>query len=329
MTAGRPWLDAAFAAGAVPAAFVPDASGGRSDVTEVAGADVVEGATLAAVPLGAPSWTPAPVTFVDGIQRWVVVGYDGVVPLIHAYVAAAARRRGPDRRLRTVAENSRMAVITSVRELRPAVRRALEAGAETLIDLDDVEPGQPGRALTAAGIRVERLREGVEREVAEPLAPRLGAEEWLVIDGVLSDSTALATHPRAVGVIKSHGAQYFTGDELTRALTIPAGHRTSVFQPKRHGRQPVHSWYLRLWPWQGHDLLYGLLRIEVRAHADSIRRADAVGAWLIAERAPLSTPDARFDRLLYPIHDVETYLRSRAPGDLTGSRGSRLPKTGT
>jgi len=327
--AAHPWLDAVVAAGAVPAAFVPDASGGRSDVSEVAGADPVEDEVLAVHPLERAAWRPGAVTFVDGIQRWAVAGYDGVVPLVSAYVAAAARRRGADRRLRTVAETARQTVITAARWLSPGVRRALDASGAELVDLEDVEPGQPGRVLTAAGLRVERLREAAERDVAEPVAEGLGTEDWLVLDGLLSDSTALAAHPRVLGVIKSHGAQYFTGDELTRALTLPAGHRTSVFRPRRHGRQPVHSWYLRLWPWEGHDLLYGLLRIEARAHPESVTRAGAVSAWLVEERAPLSTPDARFDRLLYPIHDVETYLRSRAPGDLTGTRGSRLPKTGT
>jgi len=323
------WLDAALAAGAVPASFVPDASGGRSDAAEVTGADVVEGTGLATHPLNGTAVAPAAVTFVDGIQRWAVVGYDGVIPLIRAYVAAAARRRGPDRRLRTVAEQSRTVVMTASRWLSPPVRAALENSGVDLVDLEDVEPGQPGRALTAAGLRVERLREAVERRVAEPLAGRLAPDEWLVLDGVLSDSTTLATHPRALGVIKSHGAQYFTGEELQRALTLEDHHRTSVFQPKRHGAQPVYTWYLRLWPWQGHDLLYGLIRVEARAHPESVARAGATAAWLVTERAPLSTPDARFDRLLYPIHDVETYLRSRAPRDLVAAPGSRLPKTGT
>lgn len=323
------WLEAALAAGAVPASFVPDASGGRGDSTEVTGADVVEGTALATHALDDAPLVPAGVTFVDGIQRWAVVGYDGVVPLIRAYVAAAARRRSGDRRLRSVSEETRTVVITASRWLSPGVRNVLERSGEELVDLDEVEPGQPGRALTAAGIRVERLREAVERRVAEPLAARMASDEWLVLDGVLSDSSSLATHPRALGVIKSHGAQYFTGDELQRALTLDDRHRTSVFQPRRHGTQPVYSWYVRLWPWQGHDLLYGLVRVEARAHPDSIARAGGIGAWLVRERAPLSTPDARFDRLLYPIHDVETYLRSRAPRDLVVNPGSRLPKTGT
>jgi hypothetical protein len=86
---------------------------------------------------------------------------------------------------------------------------------------------------------------------------------------------------------------------------------------------------LRLWPWEGRDLYYGLVRIEIAADSDPGARASGISGWLFAERATLAAPDARFDRLLYPIHDVETYLRSRAPGDLLVSPASRLPRTGT
>jgi len=53
-----------------------------------------------------------------------------------------------------------------------------------------------------------------------------------------------------------------------------------------------------------------------------------VSAWLVDERAPLATPDRRWDRLLYPIHDVETYLRVRAPRDLVSHPASRIPHPG-
>jgi hypothetical protein len=150
------------------------------------------------------------------------------------------------------------------------------------------------------------------------------------VDGVLSDSAILSAHPRTLGVVKSHGAQYFEGAELERALTLPANHRTSVFRPRTRGAgRDIHSWYLRLWPWEGNDLLYGLLRVEARAHADTIVLASRVSAWLVSERAPLATPDRRWDRLLYPIHDVETYLRARAPRDSLSLPASRLPRTGT
>lgn len=91
----------------------------------------------------------------------------------------------------------------------------------------------------------------------------------------------------------------------------------------------MYSWYLRLWPWEGNDLLFGLIRVEARAHAATLIVAPVASGWLVRERAPVSTPDPRWDRLLYPLHDVETYLRSRAPRDLFPTAGSRLPKTGT
>ena len=322
----RDWVEAVVAAGAVRAAFVPEGSGGRSDIEEVAGAELVEDPELGIHPAADGARGPAVVTFLDGVQYWSVAGYDGVVPLVRAHVAAAARRRGPDRRMRTVAEERRAVAITALAALRPAVRRALEDGGVTIVDLPEEEAEQPGRALEAARRAVERTRVELERALAERLVARLAADEWLVVDGVLSESAALAAHPRTLGIIKSHGAQYFTGAELERALTLPAGHRTSVFRPRGRARHEVYSWYLRLWPWQGNDLLFGLLRIETRAHAAAIAAAGAVSGWLIRERAPISTPDTRWDRLVYPVHEVEAYLKARVPREFRPAFGSRMPR---
>src|SRR5262249_61736993 len=86
----------------------------------------------------------------------------------------------------------------------------------------------------------------------EQAAHALDREAWLVVDGQLAVSATLAKHPRAVGVIKSHGAQFLSGRHLERALTIATEHRTSVFRVRGgHGRTEVDSWYLRLWPWEG------------------------------------------------------------------------------
>ncbi|HEY6784680.1 MAG TPA: hypothetical protein VI159_06985, partial [Gemmatimonadales bacterium] len=63
------WLDAALAAGAVPASYVPDASGGRSEAEELTGADLVEGSELTVRALGTEALAPSAVTFIDGIQR--------------------------------------------------------------------------------------------------------------------------------------------------------------------------------------------------------------------------------------------------------------------
>jgi hypothetical protein len=324
----RSWVQAIVRAGAVPASYVPEASVGRSDVEAVAGAELVEDAELAVHALQ-DGFRPTAAAFLDGIQHWRVVAYDRVTPIVRAHVAAAVRRRGADRRLRTALETSRELALTRVAFLAPPVRRELDRAGVEVVDLAEPELGQPGRALEAARRALDRARVELERELGERYATTLGGGEWLVVDGVLSESARLAAHPRTVGVIKSHSAQYFEGGDLERALTLPHGHRTSVFRPRGRARHEVYSWYLRLWPWEGNDLLYGLLRVETRAHAEAVAQASPMGGWLRAERAPLSTPDARWDRLLYPIHDVEHYLRSRAPRDLVPLPGSRLPKTGT
>jgi hypothetical protein len=193
------------------------------------------------------------------------------------------------------------------------------------VDVSGPIAALPGGALEALRRTVDRTRVETERRVGERFLADLGGNEWLVQDGLLSESARLAEHPRVLGVIKSHGAQYFEGPELETALRLPAGSRTSVFRPRGRARHEVYSWYLRLWPWEGNDLLYGLLRVECRAHPDSVAQASRVAGWLLAERASLAAPDARWDRLLYPIHDVETYLNAHAPPELRPAGGSRLP----
>src|SRR5438876_10675570 len=216
MAAPRSWKDAMVAAGAVAVSHVPEASLGRTDIDEVAGAEPVEDTTLAvhAVEQGAPA--PLAIRFLDGIQLWKVVYYDGVLPIVRAHVAAAVRRRGADRRLRTADEAGRDCFVSCVAALRPAVRAALEESGLELVDLPQDEASQPGRALEAARRAVERARVALEKELGERSAQRLGPGEWLAVDGVLSQSTVLAAHPRALAVIKRHGAQYFAGPELER-----------------------------------------------------------------------------------------------------------------
>ncbi len=144
----RAWIEALLAAGVTPASFVPDASLGRFDQEPVerAAADVMEDAELAthAVPEAAPA---AAVAFLDGIQQWRVVGYDGVVPIVRAYVAAAVRRRGADRRLRTAFEDSREFAVAPLAALGREQRAALEAHVD-VVDLPDLSPS--GRCAPSA-----------------------------------------------------------------------------------------------------------------------------------------------------------------------------------
>ena len=331
MTGSRSWVEAVVAAGAVPASHVPEASLGRGDLEEFTGADPVEAPEVGVYALGdGPTFKATAVCFLDGIEQWRVVGYGGITPIVRAHVAVAIRRRGPDRRLHTVAAAAEEVAITRLDRLPGGVRQALESAGVRVLEFPLEDAGPPARALVAARLEVQKLRAVLERRLAERRLGALAPDEWLVVDGVLSESAALSEHPRALGIVKSHGAHYFEGADLERVLTLPDGHRSGVFRPRTRGAgRDIYSWFVRLWPWEGNDLLYGLLRLEARAHPHTLALAGPIASWVRAQRAPLATPDRRWDRLLYPIHDVETYLRARAPSDLTSHPGSRIPVPGS
>ena len=322
------WWQALIDAGAVAG------GGGRTDEAEsaaTADADLVEGSELQIhrVADRTSSQIPPAVSFLNGIERWSVVAYDGVVQVVNAYVAAAVRRRAETGVLHTTFERSRAFAIAPLDRMSPALRQTLEQSAADIEPVAGELVEQPARYLEMIEATIRRGRARIERDLAEQAIHDIGPDEWLVVDGLLSRSPDVARHPRALGVIKSHGTQFLEGRGLERALTLPVGHRTSVFAVRGgHTRTEVYSWYLRLWPWEGNDLLYGLLRIEARAHADSVARASELSGWLWAERAPLATPATRWDRLLYPLHHVEEYLKTRAPRDLQHGprRASRLPR---
>jgi hypothetical protein len=269
-------------------------------------ARLIEETPLACRAVGPPVPWPDPVAFLDGVQRLQLLAYAGSAPLLLGEVAAAVReRRGG--RLRTVVESRRWLAIG-----RPA---ALAAAADALsglaeVPLPDEEPAHPVRDLTQAGRVLDRARGALELEVGA--AYRRRSDAWLVIDGSLSESPDWAADPRALGVSKSHATLPFDGADLERYLRLPAGQRTSVFAPASRSVAPVLAWAVRLWPWEDRDLFHGLVRVEVAPANGGTASADLLSRRLLAERAPLSTPDPRWDRLLYGIHSVEQYLRARA-----------------
>src|SRR4029077_10145000 len=116
--------------------------------------------------------------------------------------------------LRTVAEATEDVAITRLDRLPDAVRRALEAAAVRVLEFPAEDSASPALALAAARLEVQKVRAVLERRLAEQRLRALAAAEWLVVDGVLSDSAALSDHPRALGVVKSHGARYFECAEL-------------------------------------------------------------------------------------------------------------------
>ena len=288
--------------GLVPVALVPLASHGREDEARISPATLIEPGPVSAREVGPPETWPGPVAFLDGTQRLEVVAYCGTAPLVAAEVGAAVRERA-GRDARTVAVERRV-LLLGRRSALDEAGSALD-GVSTIV-LPDDGPVHPLRDLDAARQAVDRARGQVERVVGDTY--RRSAPHWLVVDGSLAESPAWAVDPRMIGVSKSHATLPFEGENLVTYLQLPAGHRSSVFQPASRRHAPVYAWGLRLWPWSGRDLLYGLVRVEAPARSDTLSLADTISRWLLAERAPISAPDGRWDRLLYGIRGVEEYL---------------------
>jgi hypothetical protein len=290
--------------GLTPASVIPEASGGRADEACLRPARLVEGEALAWCAVGTSEPWPGTLAFLDGVQRSQLLAYAGSAPILVGEVGAAVRERR-ERRLSTVLERRVQLVIG-----RPAALEAAGPLPEELrpVALPTDDPPHPVRDLANAARVLDRARGALELELGTRYRER--SDGWLVVDGVLTESPIWAADLRMAGVSKSHATLPFEGQDLERFLRLPAGHRSSVYAPETRSLAPVREWALRLWPWEGKDVFHGLVRIQVAPANGTTETADRLSRHLLAERAPLSTPDDRWDRLLYGIHSVEAYLRA-------------------
>lgn len=288
------------AAGLAPAGGLPASYAGDAEPL-IRPARLIEDAALRWHALGEPETFDEPVAFLDGAQRTELLGYAGAAPLALVEVRAAVRERVSG------------AFTTVVRE-----RQAYLAGRQSAIAAaggppDGVEalplpegPAHPFRDLAELRRAVDRVRGNLELAAAD--AFRRLRDGWLIIDGSLSGSPALAEDPRAIGIVKGHATLPFDGTDLERYLRLPFGSRTSLFEPTP-GYRPVVAWGLRLWPWEDRDLFHGLVRVEVAPLNGESRPADAIARAVLAERLPVSG-GPQWDRLLYGTHTVQQYLRA-------------------
>ena len=280
-------------------------------------APVIEGGVLRPRRvLGEPE--PHFAAFLDGTQTSVVLAHADGIPIVYGTVAAVVRVRR-NRRLSTWS--------------RPIVRRRLYAPLAMLspgwstalhelgVDVKDTTPSlEPGAALPhpytlrdAAIHEVQAHREEAERELAERWC--IHERTPLFIDGGISGSERVAVSECTVGVVKSHRTLYAEGDALQTIFRLRPAERSSVFRVTSPRRMPVASWYLRVRDAAGHDPMWGLVRVEIadpkRVEEPAVgARADTVSRWILAESAPLSLPDARWDKMVYGIHDCEEFLRA-------------------
>jgi hypothetical protein len=282
---------------------------GVHEVPRVIDAQVVENATVARPIPGAP--TPAFGAFLDGVQESRVVRVMNGVPIVWARIAAVIRRRSNRRLLTWDAPIVECGLYAPLSLLDRHTRAAL---ADTPIldtsrsEDDALISRHPAHVIEQALHAVQRERERAERALAERWCQAVG--EPLLVDGSISGSEIVASHPCAVGVVKSHRQLYASLALLEVILALASGERTPVVCIAPRNRTPVHSWYLRLRDGVAHDALWGIVRVEIGESRDPMARADEVSRWVLAERAPLALPDARWDRMTYPVRECEEFLRA-------------------
>ncbi len=272
----------------------------------------VEHHILHAIDVGAQRPAPAGTAFMDGIQRYSVVGRFGVTPVVRGYVAAAVMSRQRDA-LAVELHYSEEMVVAPLDRMSDRQCDLLRQTGMPLYDSGETDRDHPILDVHLAAIVVQRRREETEARAAREFLQRSRAG-WLVVDGSISGLAGESHAARVLGLIKSHDTQFLQGNDLTTALTLPMGCRSSVFSRGSRVRGDVHTWYLRLWPWEDHDLLHGLIRLERSPVDRPGPEATEISGWMLSERAPLSTPDGRWDRLIYPIRQVEAYLETQVGG---------------
>jgi hypothetical protein len=290
-----------------------------TDPPRLAPCDVIEDARLRQRAVeGAPEVGFA--AFLDGVQQTHALTYVDGIPIVAGRVAAVIRKR-VDRRMTTWGAGAREALrlyaprLALTRSYWEALERSGLEIVDTLKDDGEVENLHPLELLRRALQVVKNHRDVLERELADQWCEEAAAP--LYADGGLPRGARAPSSEWCVGVVKSHHTLYVAGDALRTMLALPEASRSSIFVVERSRRAHVASWYLRLREGvRGGDPMWGLVRVEVAlpsGESDSAalsRRADQVSRWILAERAPLSLPDARWDRMTYGVKDCEEYLRA-------------------
>ncbi len=272
-------------------------------------ASVLEGTTVRAHRILGPLEAGF-AAFLDGTQESRVVAYDRGVPLVLGTVAAIVRERR-NRRLATWAYEPERALYIPRQHVTPGLWD--ESGPLRLVDTCGESSGGP--AASAHPVALAERAYSVVRQRRDALETKL-AERWcslapgpLFVDGSISGSPRVGTATCVAGIVKSHRVLYVEEDAMHVVFGLRRGERSSMLRitPKW---ATVATWYLRIRDTAGRDPLWGLVRVEIAASHASSEKADEISRWILAEAAPLSLPDSRWDTMVYGIRDCEETLRA-------------------
>jgi hypothetical protein len=294
----------------------------RTEQPQLRSAQIVEGSTLLAIKV--PDVTRAMASgfgaFLDGAQKVRVIGRDLNVPLVLGTTSAAVRIRVNRRLVTWGGKPPRLEQKLYLPLKYLSLPTGSGAGAPMQLGqfqvVDTSTPDSSGEypiehptTLLERAIRaVDRQRDALEDELAEAWCDIGGAP--LFIDGGISRSGRVASSANAIGVIKSHRTLYVEGEALKAVVRLARGERSSVFLVSPRSRSAVMSWYLRLRDPEGHDVLWGLVRVEMSQCHNPTERANEISRWVLAETSPLALPDGRWDKMSYGVRDCEEFLRA-------------------
>ncbi|MBP5093928.1 MAG: hypothetical protein J6332_07760 [Abditibacteriota bacterium] len=282
---------------------------GRADIVDPAGR--LDGREVGAPEHGKIRY------FLDGIERKHIPAYMGNIPLVYGYVAACVRVRGEDKRMRThdFAFDESFYLPTDLMDVSPLTARGIKVTDSKPEEDTILKMGEYARA--AIGDKRGRLERQLSRKWIREMS---GRGDYLLVDGsliwTLGGNQERFDNPNIIGAVKSHPTQYFDAEGQSLIFALREGERSGIFQPYAgESLTPVYSWYLRLRNPAGHDLSFGLIRVDAPADNRALENADMISRWLLAERNPIALPDGRWDRMFYTIRDCEQYLRSKAPSE--------------
>ena len=293
-------------------------SPGTVDQPQLRSAQIVEGSVLRArkVPGLSRDMQSGFGAFLDGAQKVRLIARHEGVPLVLGITSAVIRVR-VNRRLTTWGHQPpkvEFKLYLPLKYLPPLAELPLGETGFAVVDTSKADangdyPSPHPQVLLDRAIRAtDQQRELLEDQIAEAWCSR--NEAPLFVDGGINRSAVVASSGCAVGVIKSHRTLYVEDDALKVVLNLGVSERSSVFKVSPRLRNSVLSWYLRQRDANGHDPLWGLVRVEMAECDDPSDRADEISRWILAEKSPLALPDGRWDKMSYGVRDCEEFLRA-------------------
>ncbi len=286
--------------------------------------------------------------FLDGSQRTLRVWRLGLVPIIATIAAAGILQRDDRGAAKLLPRTLRLQHTwliprrTGNSQVDALIARLDDTGSEIVDPLAQwaetadyaAMANDYGRMIEAAYTAARDVRARLEIELLDQWPDRLESVPdncWLVVDGRLR----LAV-PRALGLVKDITNQHLQGADALELFNLRPGHRTTAFYPSDRRRSTEVAtiapeatgehrptlWYLRMRSPEGQDARHALIRVEAPHDMSDSEQIDTLSGWLLAERSPRPTADARWDTLLYPVHYLERILKNHVAGTTRGWPGA-------